>query len=37
MALWRVSLEAVDAWSLRTPASASGGDDKGPFARLLGA
>lgn len=35
--LWRVSLEAVDAWSLRTPATAVGDDDKGPFARLLGA
>ena len=32
--LWRISLEAVDAWTL--PASAGDtDDDKGPFARLL--
>ncbi len=31
--LWRVSLDAVDAWT----AGAAGEDDKGPFARLLGA
>jgi hypothetical protein len=37
LALWRISIEAVDAWSLRAPASAPGDDDKGPFARLLGA
>jgi hypothetical protein len=35
--LWRISLEAVDAWSLRASASASSDDSKGPFARLLGA
>lgn len=33
--LWRVSLEAVDGWSLSADA-AVGGDDRGPFARLLG-
>lgn len=32
--LWRVSLNAVDAWTLR--ATAAGQDDRGPFARLLG-
>lgn len=37
IALWRISLEAVDAWSLRTPATGASHDDKGPFARLLGA
>lgn len=31
--LWRVSLEAVDGWTIGTAADA---DDKGPFARLLG-
>ena len=31
--LWRVSLNAVDAWT----AGAAGEDDKGPFARLLSA
>jgi hypothetical protein len=31
--LWRVSLDAVDAWT----AGAVGEDDKGPFARLLSA
>ena len=30
--LWRVSLEAVDGWTLRAGAE----DDRGPFARLLG-
>jgi hypothetical protein len=34
--LWRVSLEAVDGWSLGADAAAGGGDDRGPFARLLG-
>jgi hypothetical protein len=33
---WRISLHAVDAWSLRAPAPRAGEDDKGPFARLLG-
>jgi hypothetical protein len=33
--LWRISLEAVDGWSLRAPG-AEVEDDKGPFARLLG-
>jgi len=32
--LWRISLEAVDGWTLRAGAAAA--DDKGPFARLLG-
>ena len=32
--LWRISLEAVDGWTLR--AAAGGQQDKGPFARLLG-
>jgi hypothetical protein len=32
--LWRVSLEAVDAWTLPAPADRAE-DDKGPFARLL--
>lgn len=30
--LWRISLEAVDGWTLRAGAEA----DRGPFARLLG-
>jgi hypothetical protein len=30
--LWRISLEAVDGWTLRADAAA----DRGPFARLLG-
>lgn len=38
LGLWRISLESVDAWTLR---SLDGGvdapDDRGPFARLLGA
>ena len=34
--LWRVSLTAVDAWTLRTAAETEDHDDKGPFARLLG-
>jgi hypothetical protein len=32
--LWRVSLEAVDGWTLRADAAAE--EDRGPFARLLG-
>lgn len=32
--LWRISLEAVDAWTLPVPAGDTD-DDKGPFARLL--
>lgn len=36
MALWRVSLEAVDAWSLRAPAGASGDDDKGAVCAIAG-
>lgn len=35
--LWRISLEAVDGWSLGAEAAAGGEDDRGPFARLLGA
>lgn len=34
--LWRISLAAVDAWTLRTAADTQHQDDKGPFARLLG-
>jgi hypothetical protein len=34
--LWRISLEAVDGWTLGAEAALSGGDDRGPFARLLG-
>jgi hypothetical protein len=34
--LWRISLAAVDAWTLRTTADTEGQDDRGPFARLLG-
>src|SRR5690242_16434794 len=34
--LWRISLEAVDGWSLRAHAAAGAEDDRGPFARLLG-
>ena len=34
--LWRISLEAVDGWSLGADAAAGGEDDRGPFARLLG-
>jgi hypothetical protein len=30
--LWRISLEAVDGWTLRVGTE----DDGGPFARLLG-
>ena len=30
--LWRISLEAVDGWTLRAGIE----DDRGPFARLLG-
>jgi len=37
LGLWRISLEAVDAWSLRSPGNGEVQDDKGPFARLLGA
>jgi hypothetical protein len=33
---WRISLAAVDAWTLRTIAGAGAHDDRGPFARLLG-
>lgn len=40
--LWRISVQAVDAWTLGAPAGTStpgdsGQDDRGPFARLLGA
>ena len=34
--LWRISLEAIDGWSLRAHAAAGTEDDRGPFARLLG-
>src|SRR5690348_2676243 len=33
--LWRISLEAIDGWSLLR-AGAGSEDDRGPFARLLG-
>ena len=33
--LWRINIESVDAWSVGVSATAD--DDKGPFARLLGA
>ena len=37
--LWRISLQAVDAWTLRATAESGDAarDDSGPFARLLGA
>lgn len=35
LGLWRIRLEAVDAWSLRSADAADSADDKGPFARLL--
>jgi hypothetical protein len=35
--LWRISLDAVDAWTLRAVADTEAHDDRGPFARLLGA
>jgi|SRR5690242_13272147 len=34
--LWRISLDAVDGWTLGADAAAGGEDDRGPFARLLG-
>jgi hypothetical protein len=34
--LWRISLDAVDAWTLRSATETSAQEDKGPFARLLG-
>ena len=34
--LWRLSLEAVDGWKV-SALDASPDDDRGPFARLLGA
>jgi hypothetical protein len=34
--LWRLSLQAVDAWALRATADSAGRGDRGPFARLLG-
>jgi hypothetical protein len=33
---WRISLEAVDGWSLRADTATGREDDRGPFARLLG-
>jgi hypothetical protein len=33
--LWRISLEAVDGWTLRVSAEVDA-EDRGPFARLLG-
>jgi hypothetical protein len=32
---WRVSLEAVDGWTLRHDTTVETADDRGPFARLL--
>lgn len=34
--LWRISLEAVDAWTLPAPTGEAQAD-QGPFVRLLGA
>jgi hypothetical protein len=34
--LWRLSLDAVDGWQAAA-LDAGGQDDKGPFARLIGA
>lgn len=34
--LWRISLEAVDGWTLRASTEVDA-EDRGPFARLLGA
>ena len=34
--LWRISLEAVDGWTLGAEAAAGSEGDRGPFARLLG-
>jgi len=36
--LWRISLEAVDGWTLRSAPDADNKDasDRGPFAKLLG-
>jgi hypothetical protein len=33
--LWRISLDAIDAWTLSPAPETSGQEDKGPFARLL--
>ena len=33
--LWRISLEAVDGWTLRHGVGTETADDRGPFARLL--
>jgi hypothetical protein len=33
--VWRISLEAVDGWTLRPGTGAEVADDRGPFARLL--
>lgn len=35
--VWRLSLEAVDGWTVGTSAAGLAEEDKGPFARLLGA
>jgi hypothetical protein len=34
--LWRISLEAVDGWTLHASPAGDTEDNKGPFARLLG-
>lgn len=33
--VWRISLEAVDGWTLRHGARTETADDRGPFARLF--
>ncbi len=35
--LWRIGLGAVDGWALHAVAGADAAEDRGPFARLLGA
>jgi hypothetical protein len=35
--LWRISADEIDAWTFRAYDGPAGQDDKGPFARLLGA
>jgi hypothetical protein len=34
--LWRISLEAIDGWSLHAGPASGRDDDRGPFARFLG-
>jgi hypothetical protein len=35
--LWRIGLGSVDGWALRAVAGQDAEEDRGPFARLLGA